>query len=92
MVQCALVLATALFSADAASVETPVQKPSGWLQGRRTGQDQTIELTFAVKQTGKPELHDALMLAIRGKKFSFDKVLKMIDDMVDLAPVMLWHH
>ena len=61
MVQCALVLATALFSADAASVETPVQKPSGWLQGRRTGQDQTIELTFAVKQTGKQELHDALM-------------------------------
>ena len=25
-------------------------------------------------------------------KFSFHKVLKMVDDMVDLAPVMLWHH
>jgi len=61
MVQRALVLAAALFSADAASVETPVQKPSGWVQGSRTGQDETIELTFAVKQTGKQELHDALM-------------------------------
>ena len=27
---------------------------------------------------------DYIMLAIRGKKFGFDKVLKMIDDMVDL--------
>ena len=50
-----------LCSADAAFVEIPVQKPSGWVQGRHTGQDQTIELTFAVKQTGKQELHDALM-------------------------------
>ena len=43
-------------------METLVQKPSGWVQGRRTRQDQTIELTFAVKQTGKQELHDALMV------------------------------
>merc|ERR1719198_2160357 len=60
MVQPALILAAALF-ADAASVETPVEKPSGWVQGSRTSQDQVIELTFAVKQQGKQELHDALM-------------------------------
>jgi tripeptidyl-peptidase-1 len=61
MVQRALVLAAALFSCDAASVETPVQKSSGWRQGSRTSQDKTIELIFAVKQQGKQELHDALM-------------------------------
>jgi tripeptidyl-peptidase-1 len=61
MVQRALILAAALFSSDAASVETPVQKPGAWVQGSRTSQDQTIELTFAVKQQGKQELHNALM-------------------------------
>jgi len=61
MVQRALVLAAALFSCDAASVESPVQAPSAWVQGSRTNQDQIVELTFAVKQQGKQELHDALM-------------------------------
>merc|ERR1719399_2217387 len=61
MVHRALVLAAALFSGDAASVETAVQKPSGWVQGSRTSQEKTIELLFAVKQQGKQELHDALM-------------------------------
>jgi len=61
MVQRALILAATLLSCDAGSVETPVQKVSGWVQGSRTGQDEILELTFAVKQQGKRELHDALM-------------------------------
>lgn len=63
MVHRGLLLAAALFSDASAlkAVESPVQRSSGWKQGSRTNQEQTIELIFAVKQQGKQELHDALM-------------------------------
>jgi len=83
MVQRALLLATALFSCDAASVETKVQKPIGWVQGSRSNQDQTIELLFAVKQQGQQELHDALMRVSKpsspeyGQHLSNDEVHQM---------------
>jgi tripeptidyl-peptidase-1 len=83
MVHGALLLATALFSSDAASVETPVQRPSGWVRGSRTNHEQTIELLFAVKQQGKQELHDALMRVSRpsspeyGQHLSNDEVHQM---------------
>jgi len=42
-----------------------------------------LEAARGVKKSDRQRL-DYIMLAIRGKKFGFDKVLKMIDDMVDL--------
>jgi len=42
-----------------------------------------LESAKSVKKDDRQRL-DYIMLAIRGKKFGFDKVLKMIDDMVDL--------
>ena len=52
-------------------METSVQKPSGWAQGRPTRQDQTIELTFAVKQTGKQALYEALIAVNNKFYFAF---------------------
>merc|ERR1719199_1273359 len=47
---------------------------------------QALALLEAAKSAKKGDRQrlDYIMLAIRGKKFGFDKVLKMIDDMVDL--------
>jgi len=47
---------------------------------------QALALLEAAKNDKKSDRQriDYIMLAIRGKKFGFDKVLKMIDDMVDL--------
>merc|ERR1712124_46624 len=47
---------------------------------------QALALLEAAKSDKKSDRQriDYIMLAIRGKKFGFDKVLKMIDDMVDL--------
>merc|ERR1719223_1973068 len=47
---------------------------------------QALALLEAAKSDKKDDRQrlDYIMLAIRGKKFGFDKVLKMIDDMVDL--------
>merc|ERR1719155_323584 len=42
-----------------------------------------LEAARGAKKSDRQRL-DYIMLAIRGKKFGFDKVLKMIDDMVDL--------
>merc|ERR1719263_1534215 len=42
-----------------------------------------LESARGAKKSDRQRL-DYIMLAIRGKKFGFDKVLKMIDDMVDL--------
>jgi len=51
--------------------------------GMRT---QALALLEAAKSDKKGDRQriDYIMLAIRGKKFGFEKVLKMIDDMVDL--------
>jgi len=48
--------------------------------------DQALALLESAKNDKKNDRQriDYIMLAIRGKKFGFDKVLKMIDDMVDL--------
>ena len=48
--------------------------------------EQALALLEAAKNDKKADRQriDYIMLAIRGKKFGFDKVLKMIDDMVDL--------
>merc|ERR1719223_2281329 len=47
---------------------------------------QALALLEAAKSDKKSDRQriDYIMLAIRGKKFGFEKVLKMIDDMVDL--------
>merc|ERR1719446_1495700 len=47
---------------------------------------QALALLEAAKSDKKSDRQriDYIMLAIRGKKFGFDKVLKMIDDMVAL--------
>ena len=47
---------------------------------------QALAILEAAKTNKKSDRQriDYIMLAIRGKKFGFDKVLKMIDDMVDL--------
>jgi len=88
MVRRAVFLAAALFSCDAASsptkpVESPVTKSSAWKLGSRASPDQTIELTFAVKQQGKQDLHDALMRVSKpsspdyGQHLSNDEVHRM---------------
>lgn len=88
MVHRAVFLAAALLSCDAASsptkqVESPVTKSSAWKQGSRASQEQTIELTFAVKQQGKSDLHDALMRVSKpsspeyGQHLSNDEVHRM---------------
>jgi chromosome segregation ATPase len=48
--------------------------------------EQALALLQSAKSAKKSDRQrlDYIMLAIRGKKFGFDKVLKMIDDMVDL--------
>jgi len=48
--------------------------------------EQALALLESAKNDKKTDRQriDYIMLAIRGKKFGFDKVLKMIDDMVDL--------
>merc|ERR1719161_815079 len=48
--------------------------------------EQALSLLEQARSVKKSDRHrlDYIMLAIRGKKFGFDKVLKMIDDMVDL--------
>jgi len=88
MVHRTLLLAAALFSCEAASsqlkaVESQVQPSGGWKLGSKSNKDQTIELTFAVKQQGKKELHDALMRVSKpsspeyGQHLSNDEVHKM---------------
>jgi DNA repair exonuclease SbcCD ATPase subunit len=51
-----------------------------------TLREQALNLLEQAKSDKKSDRHriDYIMLAIRGKKFGFDKVLKMIDDMVAL--------
>jgi tripeptidyl-peptidase-1 len=56
-----LVVAAALFGCDALPVESKVERSSGWTVGSSASPDQTIELSFAVKQRGLKELHDTLM-------------------------------
>merc|ERR1711862_424005 len=48
--------------------------------------EQALSLLEQARSVKKSDRHriDYIMLAIRGKKFGFDKVLKMIDDMVAL--------
>merc|ERR1740127_193751 len=48
--------------------------------------EQALAVLQAARDSKKSDRQklDYIMLAIRGKKFGFDKVLKMIDDMVDL--------
>jgi len=95
MVRRVVILAAVAFGCHGTSIKAiePMasDKPSGWKLGSPTGQEQTIELTFAVKQQGLQTLHDTLMRVSKPSSKEYGQHLsnKEVHEMVAPDPVHL---